>query len=979
MIEPQKLKDSLKKFGAQDIILFSEEHSVNNINYLDIVNMSEDHLKPDAVIEFQNEPLMYIINFNNFTYAGTDFEDELIRIKNRLACRGDAPYFGILKPGELQVFSIGLSKDRKLVLFKKDSEEDAILTIPRIGLGEIAVTEEDEKIHDLLYRLLEQSIEEIHRLKFDLYDALSLSARGIFVRFLIDRGFISKEEQKSIFPNEDITYCMSNKENLLKITEWLNLTFNGDLLPISEKAITRIKSLEDSKPLFKILTAIVKKYEPVGVGAYQTRLSWTDIDFAHVPIGLLSEVYEGYCHKYDPTAKKNSIHYTPKRIAEYIVEESINSFSDPCNIRILDPAVGAGIFLVIAFRKLVEKNWIRNGKRPDRKMIRKILSTQITGFDINESALRLAALSLYLTALELDPNPRDIKEIKFDQLREKSLFDMHSPNDIEGKPIMGSLSADKKFHGHEYDLVIGNPPWTTINDQISKKFTSLVRDIAKEQGLEQIAKSYENPDNVPDLPFVWKSMEWCKPDGRIAFVLHARLLFKNSKKGRKAREALFTSFKVTGILNGSCLRNTNVWPGITAPFCIIFALNQKPRKDSKFVYLSPRQDTEINSKGIIRLDYNMADPISLDKALSSSHILKTLSRGVSLDVSIIDKIEKASNTNLLRYWKDHKLNQGQGYQVHVKGDKNPTTFLQSLPNLTNRDELSFIIDTKSLPKFMMGDIHRPRKVGIYKSPLLIIPATPPIQASVCFSDLAYTASFTGFSCHGHENPTILAKYLAALFTSNLFLYYALLTSSKFGVERDTMLKEDIENFPVISVEKLTDQQRKKLEYLFDNYRMKNFQQMIDLFVFEVYGLEKHEIQTISDTLSISLPYRKIIKNAERPPTKEELNLFTRQLRQNLSPFLPKGYTIDTLTLKNSPWNLVILSESSDNSNVNNEIAKILENLTKLINKMGTTRVVFNQKKYCVVACQNQYRYFTSTRARLLALEIMSRKIEVLLE
>ena len=38
-------------------------------------------------------------------------------------------------------------------------------------------------------------------------------------------------------------------------------------------------------------------------------------------------------------------------------------------------------------------------------MIQDILYNQIRGFDISESALRLAALALYITAIELNASP----------------------------------------------------------------------------------------------------------------------------------------------------------------------------------------------------------------------------------------------------------------------------------------------------------------------------------------------------------------------------------------------------------------------------------------------------------------------------------------------------------------------------------------------------------------------------------------------
>jgi type I restriction-modification system DNA methylase subunit len=69
--------------------------------------------------------------------------------------------------------------------------------------------------------------------------------------------------------------------------------------------------------------------------------------------------------------------------------------------RVLDPAAGAGVFLITAFRQLVAERWRHDGQRPDTKTLRSILYQQITGFDINEAALRFAALGLYLASIEL--------------------------------------------------------------------------------------------------------------------------------------------------------------------------------------------------------------------------------------------------------------------------------------------------------------------------------------------------------------------------------------------------------------------------------------------------------------------------------------------------------------------------------------------------------------------------------------------------
>jgi len=134
---------------------------------------------------------------------------------------------------------------------------------------------------------------------------------------------------------------------------------------------------------------------------------------------------------------------------------------------VLDASCGASVFLVLAFRRLYRERWAATGKRPGTKEIRDILYRQLTGFDISESALRLSALSLYLTAIELDPEPIPPSKLSFRELRKHVLFDHRRPEDPQEGLVIGSLGAhvNGQFAG-KYDVVIGNPPWTALKRSI---------------------------------------------------------------------------------------------------------------------------------------------------------------------------------------------------------------------------------------------------------------------------------------------------------------------------------------------------------------------------------------------------------------------------------------------------------------------------------------------------------------------------------
>lgn len=116
------------------------------------------------------------------------------------------------------------------------------------------------------------------------------------------------------------------------------------------------------------------------------------------------------------------------------------------------------------------------------------------------------------------------------------------------------------------------------------------------------------PNEVLDLPFVWRAMEWAKPGGQIAFALHARLLFRQGDGMPIARQALFEALDVTSIVNGAELRQTKVWPQISAPFCILFATNRTPGVEAGFRFVSPRIEDTLNSAGEMRIDAVNAEP-----------------------------------------------------------------------------------------------------------------------------------------------------------------------------------------------------------------------------------------------------------------------------------------------------------------------------------------------------------------------------------
>ncbi|WP_264802845.1 hypothetical protein, partial [Acetobacter fabarum] len=70
----------------------------------------------------------------------------------------------------------------------------------------------------------------------------------------------------------------------------------------------------------------------------------------------------------------------------------------------------------------------------------------------------------------------------------------------------------------------------------------------------------------------------------------------------EARQSLFEALDVTSIINGVELRQTKVWPEISAPFCILLATNKTPEASAGFRLISPRFEDSLNQAGGMRID-----------------------------------------------------------------------------------------------------------------------------------------------------------------------------------------------------------------------------------------------------------------------------------------------------------------------------------------------------------------------------------------
>jgi hypothetical protein len=1063
------LKVELRKYGASEsaVKLLDARNDERLLRYVDLFPESiarkgmAKSPTPDGVLEHDDRPLIYLYRADSLAVDPKEAARGVAEAVRSLACRAEGSYLAVVRHGELDVYPVGLLKEvpRATTFF---ATPDRTLLVHNLASGHVPVQLRQQaaaarSLHKLLYELIThvaKSLRECGSLSItrDCDEVLPLVGRVIFTRFLVDRGIMNRETFPTLWGGSvKPEHAFQTPELAARTCAWLDEKFNGELLPLLFSV---------SKPRYKdylaffdrdeirdeVLNQLTHVMYRAPDGRLSLDLAWEGVDFAHVPIGLLSEVYEDYAHEfYRDDALRESVRYTPRHIAEFTIAHAFEGLptQERHAARVLDPACGAGVFLVLTLQRLVAENWRKTGKRPNTDDIRRILGNQIRGYDINQSAITLAALSLYLTALELDPHPFPAEKLKFERLIGTVL---HNTRDSGEKYpydgiVLGSLGkrGDPAPGEPLFDIVTGNPPWTAFDKWGDKKnaFSAYVEKMVRRilpgrrkvnAELTAVINSYQHNDNLPDVAFLWRAIEWARDDGVIALIVAGRLLFKRSEIGGGMRDALFRSLQVTGILNGALMMP--LWKKLNQPFCIVFARNRAPKMGDQFTLVTPALDTSPTNEPRMRIDAEARQPIEMRQALARPHLFKVLTRGGRFDIDIIERIQQMLRPEVVPSddndddegtverpsraitigamwklpWTRNLERSGQGYfPVGENTNKQSTLTRTRIAEMLRRGALSLTSDDlendagavriglrihkRQLAQFSALKLYRLTAPDMFDPPLVLFSigsgeSAREIRARLYFghAPLVYRRNFFGYSCAGHPNAKLLAKLMFCVGNSNLFGYYALLTSAQTGAERRALLKEDINNFPFLLPEMLSPKQAAEIEAVADALDENDAHTWLALnrCINKLYGLSAADEQVMKDTLDTMMPYASASEKARKPASLVEIEVFRAKLRSTLQPlFSPDNQqvTVDALTLPADDWVAFEVSTAPKTAAGREDIITAIA--SQLAEQEGLSRVIqIVHQGRLRIAIRNQYRYLTVSQARLCAIDIMREHGEV---
>lgn len=192
--------------------------------------------------------------------------------------------------------------------------------------------------------------------------------------------------------------------------------FNGRLFARAAAPTLERRRSEPRLPRAPTARSLALQRTLVALGTRPGRAGREGISYADLGVEQLGAVYERVLDLKSGQRKQTGTFYTPQPLAEFVVRRTLaplvagRSSDAILDLRVVDPAMGSGAFLVAACQFLAEAcehRMIEEGRwssadvtDADRADLRRLVAERcLAGVDVNPVAVQLARLSLWLTTL----------------------------------------------------------------------------------------------------------------------------------------------------------------------------------------------------------------------------------------------------------------------------------------------------------------------------------------------------------------------------------------------------------------------------------------------------------------------------------------------------------------------------------------------------------------------------------------------------
>lgn len=629
--------------------------------------------------------------------------------------------------------------------------------------------------------------------------ANKLIGKCIFTKYLIDRNVrLTWNSEFKVLSDEDFAKILQDKQDCILFFKYLQNKFNGELFFLNDNEFSQI-----TENMLHILQNLMLGHK---IHPEYIQLSlFNHYDFSIIPVEFISNVYEMFIGE-DNQADKGA-YYTPVFMVDYILSNTIDDYykKNPheYNCKVLDPSCGSGVFLVETYRKIINQYDKLNPsvkKDPDKfkEAIKKLAKDNIFGIDKDPAAISVAAFSIYLTMLSYQ-SPPDIETFKFPNLQKSNFFnsDFFDPA-LQDNPNLTNI----KF-------VIGNPPWKRGQGGADKPlYLSYISNMGKQLPKSSIIRPEIGGKEIAQA-FLIRVNDFMSMDTICTLIIPSKTLYNSSHKAKMFRSFFFNAYTIKSILELAAIRrelfSKSNDPAIAPAAVISFGKGNDNLNKNLIEHTSvkPNKFFSICKSFIInKIDYKL---VSQELIIKHDHLLKILVYGSYLDFHFLLRLQEEYDTIATHLNKDNFIER-QGISCG-RGKQYDSSHLCGKRFIASTDLEPCFIDYEQNSIFNDKSVLRPRDRKIFEAPVLLLKKglTPELKSvsAILKQDAVYKDAFTGIKkINGNANNDL--QNISLLLQSKLFSYYALMTFSSVGIEREQSFQDERFQFPYISSKELSN-------------------------------------------------------------------------------------------------------------------------------------------------------------------------------
>jgi len=735
------------------------------------------------------QPAVFVVSANS-----TDHAQEIHR---RLWNLGSTPFIIIVLPNQLRIYTgftyssasetEGLLDTIEIDRIQQISALLADLSAEAIDSGQIWKSHyaqqlsSNQRVDSTLLKNLDQLGNTLKKYGLNQETAHALIGKYVYIRYLRDREILTDNwlQEHSVEPDQIFSQD-ADIDSLQKITTALELRFNGKIFPLDfeceRNATLENRHISWVASVFNGSQIVETAPEPI----HQLHLPFQAYDFRYIPVETLSSIYEQFIDK----RKEKGAIYTPEFLADYLLSEV--EWAQPLKIggKVLDPACGSGIFLVLAYRRLIERQALHLKRKLIPPELKNILVESIYGVERERDACYVAEFSLILTLLHyIEPPDLDKLDFKFPDLHNNNIFESDF-FDLQGEQSQAQFWNQNL----RFDWIVGNPPWASkLNPDEDQFALQWIKDTNHAVSGQRVAEA-----------FSWLVTELLSDGGIVGILLPATSLY--NLNSRKFRQAFFTEHDVLRITNFSNLRDylfgrgkRDVLPAAT----FIYRTVVDPENRPDIIHYGPFAINQLaksqNRPWTITINENEIQTVSAQMAITGeSSVWKFALWGTYLDKDAIERINFLLTENLSEICKRYKWAFHEGSQLRNINSKSADK-LEEIPWLKGKKQF----DTKIMGTSVLRHSIEPhvltnisdeecyirvqggkKGLSVTQAPHIII--SPAWQHYIVYSDeefvipprqMAIAASNKPLP-HTEENLQALTLYLNSSLAAYTLFFYA---------------------------------------------------------------------------------------------------------------------------------------------------------------------------------------------------------------